>query len=329
MPKSQDHKETTTRRDKMPGVVVRIPRVETMENYQVFVVQCQRGAKSWTIKPRYSAFDDLRKATLRDAGAVEQPFPAKQLLGGRLTGAQTEKRREQLEGWFQGLCSLSLAGPAKTTLSNFLKEPLGSSGPSMKAAPQAAAKTAAAAPQEEDTETVVPVVDDGVWDESFMSNDPLAMLAPEPEEKRPTKPKKKENNTPTKKEEVEPPPKKQEEEEVVEAAPSFLVKPSSSFFKPKEYEQSGEGLRNAVKDGDFAAVTQLLEVDPGLATYTDRQMSMLHLACIFDNSDIALALVEAGADPNVQDQASETPLDLAPPSLKVKIQNKVKAMANK
>lgn len=46
---------------------------------------------------------------------------------------------------------------------------------------------------------------------------------------------------------------------------------------------------------------------------------MLHLSCIFNLTDIALALVEAGASVDVKNSHDETPLDIAQPSLKLKL----------
>jgi ankyrin repeat protein len=44
---------------------------------------------------------------------------------------------------------------------------------------------------------------------------------------------------------------------------------------------------------------QILREDSALAKCRDPSgQSMLHLACIFNLSDIALALIAAGADPN-------------------------------
>jgi len=46
---------------------------------------------------------------------------------------------------------------------------------------------------------------------------------------------------------------------------------------------------------------------------------MLHLACIFNLTDIALALVAAGASTDTKNSHDETPLDIAQPALKRKI----------
>ena len=48
--------------------------------------------------------------------------------------------------------------------------------------------------------------------------------------------------------------------------------------------------------------------------------SMLHLACIFDQSEAALLLVRMGADAHLDNREGETPLALALPLLKKKIQ---------
>lgn len=90
---------------------------------------------------------------------------------------------------------------------------------------------------------------------------------------------------------------------------------------PRRYDASGEGLRDAVKNGDARGVEQVLKQDPSLATYQDRQMeTMLHLAAIFNHATIAVALVRAGADVTAKNTDGETPLDVAQPSLKTKLQ---------
>lgn len=61
------------------------------------------------------------------------------------------------------------------------------------------------------------------------------------------------------------------------------------------YETSGEGLREAIKNNDISAVKDLLMqgVD---ANYCDKQgMSLLHLATVFNHTEIAFILMDAGA----------------------------------
>ncbi|XP_043811259.1 hepatocyte growth factor-regulated tyrosine kinase substrate isoform X2 [Manihot esculenta] len=62
-----------------------------------------------------------------------------------------------------------------------------------------------------------------------------------------------------------------------------------------DYEVNGEGLREAIKNGDTAAVKKLLNegVD---ANYHDKQgLSVLHLAALFNRTDITFMLMESGA----------------------------------
>ncbi|KAL2338843.1 hypothetical protein Fmac_013289 [Flemingia macrophylla] len=61
------------------------------------------------------------------------------------------------------------------------------------------------------------------------------------------------------------------------------------------YEVNGEGLREAIKNGDIAAVKKLLNegVD---ANYRDKQgLSLLHLAAVFNQTDIVFILMDSGA----------------------------------
>ncbi|KOM33329.1 hypothetical protein LR48_Vigan01g288500 [Vigna angularis] len=62
-----------------------------------------------------------------------------------------------------------------------------------------------------------------------------------------------------------------------------------------DYGVSGEGLREAIKNGDIGAVKKLLNegVD---ANYKDKQgLSLLHLAAVFNQTDIVFTLMDSGA----------------------------------
>ncbi|GAQ86281.1 hypothetical protein KFL_002800110 [Klebsormidium nitens] len=90
------------------------------------------------------------------------------------------------------------------------------------------------------------------------------------------------------------------------------------------YEESGEGLREAVKRGDASGVRSLLAkgVEP---SYVDRQgMSLLHLAAMFNQTDIAFMLIDAGASVSAKNGQGETPLDCAPATLSNKIKEKLR-----
>ncbi|XP_057506353.1 vacuolar protein sorting-associated protein 27 [Actinidia eriantha] len=90
-----------------------------------------------------------------------------------------------------------------------------------------------------------------------------------------------------------------------------------------DYEVNGEGLREAIKNGDTSAVKELLSkgVD---ANYCDKQgSSLLHLAALFNRTDIAFALMECGASLDCRNSQGETPLDCAPATLQYKMQKKM------
>lgn len=265
----------------------RITRVDNVEDVSYFVVEFRRGDKVWSVKRRYSAFDELRK---KITTSVKATFPSKQYFG-RLSDAQSAKRRDQLEAWLSELCANSSGLPQE-----FVEEPLDAAKEDEDSAeePEQSAQAAAA------------------WDPSFMSNDPLAIM------EAPTTP------PPAPKRNKSPPPPSvvataspTEEKEEIGSAPSFLMHGSK-----KRYEGTGEGLRDAVKNGDEGGVEDLLSADSSLAKYEDRQRdTMLHLACLFNHTNIALSLVRHGADPDAKNQNGETPLDLALPSLKAKIRS--------
>ncbi|XAR51143.1 hypothetical protein NMG60_11005692 [Bertholletia excelsa] len=89
------------------------------------------------------------------------------------------------------------------------------------------------------------------------------------------------------------------------------------------YEVNGEGLREAIKNGDTLAVKELLSkgVD---ANYFDKQgFSLLHVAAVFNQTDIAFALMEYGASLDCRNSQGETPLDCAPATLQYKMKQKM------
>ncbi|XP_017242149.1 vacuolar protein sorting-associated protein 27 isoform X1 [Daucus carota subsp. sativus] len=98
---------------------------------------------------------------------------------------------------------------------------------------------------------------------------------------------------------------------------------SNSLESNKLYEVNGEGLREAIKNGDTVAVRKLLSegVD---ANYRDKQgLSLLHLAAVFNQSDIAFVLMDHGASITCKNSQGETPLDCAPITLQNKMKKKI------
>lgn len=92
-----------------------------------------------------------------------------------------------------------------------------------------------------------------------------------------------------------------------------------------QFTKSGEGLREAIKSGNTEAVRHLLKekVDPN---FRDQQgMTVLHVASLFNRTDIAIVLLEAGADAHTKNGQGETPLDCAPVMLSSKMQDWLKA----
>ncbi|GER41746.1 leucine-rich repeat/extensin [Striga asiatica] len=89
------------------------------------------------------------------------------------------------------------------------------------------------------------------------------------------------------------------------------------------YEVTGEGLREAIKNGDAPAAKKLLSqgVD---ANYRDKQgSSLLHLASVFNHTEIAFALIDHGAHLDCKNSQGETPLDCAPATLQYRIKQKM------
>ncbi|KAH8953876.1 hypothetical protein BDL97_08G050300 [Sphagnum fallax] len=97
----------------------------------------------------------------------------------------------------------------------------------------------------------------------------------------------------------------------------------SSHPLSKSYELTGEGLREAVKNGDVAAVKDLLS--QGLdANYFDKQgMSLLHLAAMFNFTEITFMLMDAGANVQAKNAQGETPIDCAQTTLGHKMRQRL------
>ncbi|KAK9697426.1 hypothetical protein RND81_08G036700 [Saponaria officinalis] len=99
---------------------------------------------------------------------------------------------------------------------------------------------------------------------------------------------------------------------------------ASSSDKPlSNYEANGEGLREAIKSGDIAGVKDLLNkgVD---SNYCDKQgLSLLHLAAVFNQTDIVFTLMDHGAKVDSKNSHGETPLDCAPATLQYKMKQKI------
>ncbi|CAA7395017.1 unnamed protein product [Spirodela intermedia] len=92
-----------------------------------------------------------------------------------------------------------------------------------------------------------------------------------------------------------------------------------------KYEVNGDGLREAIKYSDVKAVKRLLDegVDPN---YRDKQgLSLLHLAALFNQTEIAFILMDHGASLESKNAQGETPLDCAPTMLQYKMRQKMGA----
>ena len=90
----------------------------------------------------------------------------------------------------------------------------------------------------------------------------------------------------------------------------------SNQSKHPELSFDYQGMRLAIKNGNLETVQKILETDRKLGRYVDSAgQSMLHLACIFSHSEIAMILLDAGADPELKNSHGEMAFDLAPPAL--------------
>ncbi|KAH1105451.1 hypothetical protein J1N35_009219 [Gossypium stocksii] len=106
--------------------------------------------------------------------------------------------------------------------------------------------------------------------------------------------------------------------------PGLVTNGTAADKSQTDYDVNGEGLREAIKNGDTAAVKRLLSegVD---ANYRDKQgLSVLHLAALFNRTDIVFALMDYGASMDYKNAQGETPMDCAPVTLQYKMQTKLK-----
>ncbi|RWR95795.1 vacuolar protein sorting-associated protein 27 [Cinnamomum micranthum f. kanehirae] len=103
---------------------------------------------------------------------------------------------------------------------------------------------------------------------------------------------------------------------------------NGSLDKPgTEYEVNGEGLREAIKNRDAVSVKRLLNQGVN-ANYCDKQgMSLLHLASLFNQTDIVFILMEHGARLDCKNAQGETPIDCAPAMLQYKMREKMEGGA--
>ncbi|CAM6095067.1 unnamed protein product [Calypogeia fissa] len=106
---------------------------------------------------------------------------------------------------------------------------------------------------------------------------------------------------------------------------------SSGISHPpsKSYEQSGEGVREAVKNGDLSAVKELLSQGVDV-NYVDKQgMSLLHLAAMFNFTEMTFLLMDSGANLLAKNAQGETPLDCAQRTLQHKMRLRIDSTVKK
>lgn len=98
----------------------------------------------------------------------------------------------------------------------------------------------------------------------------------------------------------------------------------SSHPLAKSYDLSGEGVREAIKNGDVSAVKDLLSKGVDV-NYVDKQrMSLLHLAAMFNFTEIAFLLMDSGANLSAKNAQGETALDCAQTTLQHKMRQRLR-----
>ena len=92
-----------------------------------------------------------------------------------------------------------------------------------------------------------------------------------------------------------------------------------------EVRVEGEGLREAIKHGSLGGVRTVVDEAAAngvenVGCYIDYSgQPMLHLACIFNNVEIVMFLIERGADPDTKNARDETAYDIATDTLAAKM----------
>ena len=107
-------------------------------------------------------------------------------------------------------------------------------------------------------------------------------------------------------------------------APITAFNPFGQVFVPEKPDDVNEGLREAIKAGDVPLCMELIsaKADPN---YRDRQGNTpLHMAALFQRTDVAKTLLLAGSDLTLKNGANELPERMASVSLKMKF-NKFKS----
>ena len=124
------------------------------------------------------------------------------------------------------------------------------------------------------------------------------------------------------------------EAEATRGVGALSVGPSGLSVPEREFEASGspfgvaaaptssdsnEALRDGIKGDNTAECLRLLgaKADPN---FRDRRGDCpLHLACMFNRTQVVKALLEAGADPALKNAAGELPSKIAPVTLRMKM----------
>jgi hypothetical protein len=104
-----------------------------------------------------------------------------------------------------------------------------------------------------------------------------------------------------------------------------LFTPMAKAPTAARYPPTGEGLREAIKHGSLGGVRTVVDEAAAngvenVGCYIDYSgQPMLHLACIFNNVEIVMFLIERGADPDTKNARDETAYDIATDTLAAKM----------
>ncbi|CAH1782631.1 unnamed protein product [Owenia fusiformis] len=96
---------------------VKIPEVETIDKYTVYIIHVTIGQYYWTLRHRYSEFSELHEKLVASHAIEKNLLPPKKLFGN-LSEGFIEKRRKDLESYLEKL--LQSLAPLPPLLANFL-----------------------------------------------------------------------------------------------------------------------------------------------------------------------------------------------------------------
>ena len=272
--------------------------------FTVYNIKVSALGTRWVVPKRFSELELLHDALQKSYPQCRLPkFPSKGGLGGlfrRLDDSTIEKRRYDLQQWFEGALLHSMIYKSQL-LRLFFELPRGIVQASREADDRAAVRAARGNEGRAQSFEDVDPTDGGGSNNTTGTSNSGTNRHPDHFNIDSIAVNKQINFSNT-------------------TAPKSIVLFSNQSVQP-ELSYDHQGLRLAIKNGNIEEVQSILTVDSKLARYVDSvsRQSMLHLACIFSHTEVAMLLLSEGADPELKNSHGESSFDLAPPALAQKM----------